>query len=210
VIRVQRNTRTKILNAAADLFRARGIRGSTLDAIAASASVTKKTIYNHFRSKDDLVAAILDLKDAAGNKEIDVIAVDERLPVSEMVSRLFHEVAVSARDPYWPGCAFTRAAFELVGMPGHPGVIAAKAHKTLLERKLSRALEASGKTDVVATARRLIILLEGAITQSVVYHDPQYALEAAKLALEIVDEAPDRISLKGLVPLGARRATAAA
>ncbi|MFK3739159.1 TetR/AcrR family transcriptional regulator [Massilia sp. TN1-12] len=46
--------RQAILAAAADQFRTHGFEGSSVDRIAALAGVSKRTVYNHFPSKDEL------------------------------------------------------------------------------------------------------------------------------------------------------------
>jgi AcrR family transcriptional regulator len=56
-------TRELIIQAAEDLFYGEGIRAASMDAIAERAGVTKRTLYYHFRSKDDLVAAYLNARD---------------------------------------------------------------------------------------------------------------------------------------------------
>ncbi|MGH3187337.1 MAG: TetR/AcrR family transcriptional regulator, partial [Streptosporangiaceae bacterium] len=55
----QTTTNVRILNAAARLFYRKGIRAISVDEVAAEASVTKVTVYKHFRAKDELVAACL-------------------------------------------------------------------------------------------------------------------------------------------------------
>jgi AcrR family transcriptional regulator len=50
--------RAEILTAAAELFRARGYRATTLEELARRLGMSKKTLYGHFRSKEDLLAAI--------------------------------------------------------------------------------------------------------------------------------------------------------
>jgi AcrR family transcriptional regulator len=50
--------RAGILTAAADLFRQRGYRATTLDEIARRVGVSKPTLYGYFRSKEELLAAI--------------------------------------------------------------------------------------------------------------------------------------------------------
>src|SRR5436190_16892323 len=52
-------TRTQILDAAYGLFWRQGFLRVSMDEIAARADVTKRTLYQHFRSKDDLIAAAL-------------------------------------------------------------------------------------------------------------------------------------------------------
>lgn len=51
--------RAAILQAAITEFLAHGFEATSMDKIAASAEVSKRTVYNHFPSKDDLFAAIL-------------------------------------------------------------------------------------------------------------------------------------------------------
>jgi len=53
-------TRTRILDAAYALFRRRGYTRVSMDEIAAATAVTKRTLYYHFRSKDELLAAVLE------------------------------------------------------------------------------------------------------------------------------------------------------
>ncbi|MBX6386588.1 MAG: TetR family transcriptional regulator, partial [Microbispora sp.] len=48
-------TRQLIADAASELFRARGFDAVTVDEIAAAAQVSKKTVFNHFPTKEDLV-----------------------------------------------------------------------------------------------------------------------------------------------------------
>jgi AcrR family transcriptional regulator len=50
--------RAEILTAAAELFRDRGYRATTLEELARRLGISKKTLYGHFRSKEDLLAAI--------------------------------------------------------------------------------------------------------------------------------------------------------
>lgn len=61
----RQKTRTRILSAAADLLRRRGITGTGVDQIMAAAGLTAGGFYSHFRSKDALIA---DAIDAAAEK----------------------------------------------------------------------------------------------------------------------------------------------
>src|SRR5215813_14861864 len=56
-------TRDRIVAAATRLFYNDGIRAVSVDAVAAKAGVTKKTLYYHFASKDDLIAATISGRD---------------------------------------------------------------------------------------------------------------------------------------------------
>ncbi len=49
----------KVLEAALRLFAERGIEGTSMDAVAEASGVSKATIYNHWRNKDELALEIL-------------------------------------------------------------------------------------------------------------------------------------------------------
>ena len=57
--RSSEQTRARILDAAYKLFRKRGYSRVTMDDIAAAAKFTKRTLYHHFESKDQLLADVL-------------------------------------------------------------------------------------------------------------------------------------------------------
>jgi AcrR family transcriptional regulator len=54
-------TERKILEAAYELFYRNGFARVSVDTIAAQARVTKRTLYHHFASKDELLARALAL-----------------------------------------------------------------------------------------------------------------------------------------------------
>ena len=51
--------RDAIVQAAIVEFRDNGFEATSVDKVAARAEVSKRTLYNHFASKDELFAAIL-------------------------------------------------------------------------------------------------------------------------------------------------------
>lgn len=52
--------RAAVIEAATEEFLARGFAGTSMDRIAQAANVSKRTVYDHFPSKDDLFQAIVD------------------------------------------------------------------------------------------------------------------------------------------------------
>ena len=58
-------TRTALLAAAATCVERDGVRRTTMSEIAATAGVAKATLYNHFRTKDDVLAALVDAQVAS-------------------------------------------------------------------------------------------------------------------------------------------------
>lgn len=184
---MEETTRTRIVGAAAALFYEHGLRSVSVDAIADRAGVTKRTLYYHFESKDELIAAYLAARDAPTVERYrDWLGGDDR-PLPERIITMFSALAKHADRPKWRGCGFTRAAVELAGQPGHPAVAMAADHKKRFEHWLTEQLRGSGVSDPGLVGRQVMILLEGAIAQMLIHRDVSYAMAAGKAAAALVD-----------------------
>ena len=107
-----RTTREQIIQAADALFYGEGIRGASMDAIAEKASVTKRTIYYHFPSKDDLIAAYLAARDEPTFARQAAWLDETRGDLPEQVLGLFENLARAMNTPPWKGCGFIRAVAD--------------------------------------------------------------------------------------------------
>ncbi|MEM1045878.1 MAG: helix-turn-helix domain-containing protein [Pseudomonadota bacterium] len=182
-------TRDRIIAAAARLFYAEGIRAVSVDAVAERAGITKKTLYYHFRSKDDLVEAYLQSRDQPA---LDAYAAwFERAEgdVAERIRTMFREFAQSADTDRWRGCGFLRTIAELANMPGHPAVKAGAAHKKRFEAWLTDIFDQNGLQEPASVARRIVILLDGAATVMLIHRDVAYVEVAGDVAAELVSRA---------------------
>ena len=180
-------TRERIVAAAARLFYNEGIRAASVDAIAEKAGVTKKTLYYHFRSKDDLIAAYLESRD---QPTLDLYArwfSETPGSAADKIRGLFAEFARSADTARWKGCGFQRTAAELANTPGHPALKAGAAHKKRFEAWLADALGREGIGNAGAVARSIVVLLDGAAAVMLVHRDPAYVDTAGAVAASLVD-----------------------
>jgi AcrR family transcriptional regulator len=191
-------TRLAILDAAGELFYGEGIQRASMDAIAERAGLTKRTLYHHFRSKDDLVAAYLTALDQPVRERYALWLGAVRGPMEDRLRHMFAALAGHAGNPRWKGCGFARAANELAGLPGHPGVAVAKAHRKRFEAWFAQELEADGLAEPARLARRLMLLIDGAIVQALLHHDPAYMREAGEAAAELVQNHRPMNSSRGV------------
>src|SRR5438876_310669 len=179
-------TRERIISAANALFYNDGIRGVSVDAVAAKAGVTKRTLYYHFKSKDDLVAAYLAGRDqpnlALFKQWFD--EADGALPTK--VERIFRNLARSAAHPKWKGCGFLRTSAELANMPGHPAIRIGAAHKKKFEGWLRAVFEAEGIAQALELARQILLLLDGSFAVVLLHRDPTYMETAGQVARSLV------------------------
>ncbi len=182
-------TRRKILEAAYRLFYRDGFARVGVDAVAAAAGVTKRTLYYHFSSKDELLGAVLDLQHELALARIQSWARAEGDDPAALVTALFAALGDWMAQPGWQGSGFTRAALELAGLPGHPARAAARNHKAAIEDWLAEALAQGGLSDPRRTARQVMLLLEGCQVMTLLDGDPAYAEAAADAARDLVARA---------------------
>jgi AcrR family transcriptional regulator len=180
------STRDRILDAASLLFYREGIRAVSLDVIAAKAGVTKKTLYYHFRSKDDLIVGYLTSRDQP-NLTLFAKWYDEaKGGAANRTAEIFRQVGRHARHPRWKGCGFLRTVAELANMPGHPARRIGAAHKKKFEEWLAQRYAESGLANPNTIARAVALLMEGAFAAMLIHRDPAYADAAAEAARLLV------------------------
>ena len=92
--------RDAIVQAAIVEFRANGFEATSVDKVAARAEVSKRTLYNHFPSKDELFAAILHILWESSASELQR-AYEPKRPVRDQLLELLHsKLAMLADDNF--------------------------------------------------------------------------------------------------------------
>jgi AcrR family transcriptional regulator len=168
--------------------RGRGHTRVSLDEMAAAARVTKRTLYYHFRSKDDLLKAVLEAQ-----HELALVAFrtfGERLSgtAEEIVQAMFDDIAVWSIRPDFAGTGFTRFVIELADLPGHPARVIARRHKALIETHLTQVLKRAQIPLPEKRARELLILSEGAVVMMLVHRDRRYITAATEAAKRLIQQ----------------------
>jgi AcrR family transcriptional regulator len=179
-------TRVRIIDAANKLFYTDGIRATGVEAIAEKAGVTKRTLYYHFRSKDDLIEAYLIARDQPNLIAFQCWFSEANGGVADRISAVFEGLVRVAKHPKWRGCGFLRTAGELANMPGHPAIKAASAHKKRIEAWLAEEFRMAGLAEGEALARQVVLLIDGAFAAMLVHHDSDYIRQAGQAAHDMV------------------------
>jgi AcrR family transcriptional regulator len=185
-------TSERIIAAANRLFYSEGIRSVSVDAVAARAGVTKRTLYYHFKSKDDLVAAYLSGRDQPNIALFQRWFAETDGDLADRTRGIFVHLAQSARYPKWRGCGFLRTSAELANMPGHPAIKIGAAHKKKFERWMQDCSEAASIGDGLRLARQIVLLLDGSFAVSLLHRDPSYMETAGEAAHALVKAAARR------------------
>ncbi len=177
-------TNQRILDAAYGLFWRQGFVRVSMDQIAEGAKVTKRTLYQHFRSKDDLIAAAL-----ARSSELALARLQQfQLPASRdaMIDSCFAQLADWASKPRWSGAGFTRVVVELADLRGHPARAIARRHKAAVEAWFANLLATAKVSSSRERAREITLLMEGAMMLMLIHGDRSYAEAAARAAKRLV------------------------
>lgn len=180
-------TRDRILAAAYAQFYRSGFARVSMDAIAKAAGVTKRSVYYHFESKDALAGAALE------NQQSHMLALFRSwgeapaASAAEFVTRLFENLDNWSRNRHWTGSGFTRMAFELADMPGHPVRRVSRNHKRSVERWLAEKLSTYGLTDADQAAREIVILIEGTMSLTLIHGTSEFAKTAGNAARTLVE-----------------------
>jgi len=180
----RQETHRRILDAAYGLFWRQGFLRVSMDDIAARAGITKRTMYQHFRSKDDLMAAAL-----AHSSELALQRLEQfRRPANadELIDAFFTDLAKWAAKPRWSGGGFTRAVVELADLRGHPARAIAGKHKAAVEKWLGDALTAAHVACPRDRAREIMLLMEGAMALMLIHGNRDFANAAARAAKTLV------------------------
>ena len=181
-------TRDRIIAAATRLFYSEGIRATSVDAVAEKAGITKKTLYYHFQTKDELIAAYLASRDQPTLAYYERWFAETEGSTADKVRGLFLSFARSADTPNWRGCGFLRTIAELASTPGHPAIKAGAAHKKKFEAWMADRLAREGVPEPKRIARQIVILLDGAATVMLIHRDTAYVEAAGDVAASLVEQ----------------------
>jgi AcrR family transcriptional regulator len=178
----------RILDTADRLFYLKGIRAIGVDTIAAEIGISKRTLYNHFPSKDALISAYLErrfMQHTPPDKRSERSPVEQILGTFDSLERRF-----SAKD--FRGCPFVNAVAELGAdaQPVRKIAIAFKESRRLWFRDLLMQL---GVSSAEALATQLVLLVDGSIAQDLVRDDPAMARAAKEAAKVLLASAGVRI-----------------
>jgi AcrR family transcriptional regulator len=187
--------RQRILQAARELFYRDGINAVSVDAIAAAAGTNKMTLYRHFSSKDELVAACLTQLAEEGEALWETARGHHPGDPQAQLRYLLKRVSEFAAESTGRGCALANAAVELAERK-HPARKVVEAHKRRQRERLVALVREAGYLRAERVADELFLLVEGARVslQSVGPAGPGARLYA--LACELLDSAPKRKAVK--------------
>ncbi len=183
-----RSRREQLVDTALDLFSREGYHATGIDRILAEAGVAKMTLYNHFKSKDELILAALRRRDEEfRNWFMRDVEQRARTPRARLLA-VFDSLGAWFDNPKFSGCSFINAAAEF-GSPDDPIHGACAEHQHLVLGYLTALARAAGAKDPDGLAEGLMLLMEGAIVMRHVACRRDAAKKARAAAQVLVDQA---------------------
>jgi len=153
--------RERILAAARNLFYRHGIRAVGVEAIADAAATNKMTLYRHFGSKDELVAAYLTELAREGDELWERLAREHPGDPHAQIEGWVQHVEQIFTNRIDQGCAIANAAVELRDTD-HPGRQIIDDYKTRKRNRLVTLFGEAGYTDPERLADEVFLMFEGA------------------------------------------------
>jgi AcrR family transcriptional regulator len=168
------NVRDKILDTASDLFYRQGVRAVGVDLVVEKAGVAKASLYRHFRTKDDLVAAFLEREDLNFWRDWDRVAEQYTHDARAELDAQLDWIGERAGQPAYRGCPQINVAAEFPELD-HPARKVARAHKRELRRRLKGIGERLNAATPDELAGQLAVLINGAFVSTPIFEPGEAA-----------------------------------
>jgi AcrR family transcriptional regulator len=157
--------RNKILETASALFYQRGVRAVGVDLVVAEAGVAKTSLYRHFGTKDDLVAAFLSHEDEDFWGTWDRMAKIHQDDARAELEAHLEWIGERVGRPNYRGCPQINVAAEFPEAD-HPARKVAAEHKRKMRRRLKGIASRLGAARPDDLAGQLSVLVNGAFVSS--------------------------------------------
>jgi AcrR family transcriptional regulator len=157
--------RARLLETACTLFYERGVRAVGVDLIVEKAGVAKTSLYRHFGTKDDLIAAFLEHEDKDFWGKWDRVADRYRDDAAAELDAHIEWIGERIGRVNYRGCPQINVAAEFPESD-HPARKVAAAHKRQMRQRLETIAERLGAACPNELAAQLSLLINGAFVSS--------------------------------------------
>jgi AcrR family transcriptional regulator len=177
-------TRDRLLKAARELFYANGY-GVSIDAVTERAHVAKPTVYAHFKSKDDLIGAMLTSACEEWFTELDAeLERRDGDPPAQLLAP-FDLLAAGLPDPAYHGCILVNSAASFLSAD-HPAHHVLATHDERMLRLFERLAAKAGAAEPADLARQLLVLYDGVKARGLVDNTGSAARDARAAATALL------------------------
>ena len=183
---MRQTKRDELVQKALKAFYRNGFNATGMDMLVAETGISKTSMYKHFRSKEDLILAVLRLRDEHFRnwlyRRMEELA---DTPRQQLVA-MFDALREWFDEPGYKGCMFIKASSEFQDA-SHPIHKQSADHKRMLEVHITNLAKEAGLSDPATLARQLLLLKEGAIVTAHLGHTENPAGDAKAAALTLIN-----------------------
>lgn len=177
--------RDELVQKALKAFYQNGFNATGMDALVKETGISKTSMYKHFRTKEDLILAVLRLRDENFRnwlyRRMEELA---KSPMDQLIA-MFDALEEWFREPGFKGCMFIKASSEYQDA-SHPIHKQSADHKRMLEQYVTELATKAGLTNPGELARQLLLLKEGAIVTAHLGHTENAARDAKAAAIALL------------------------
>ncbi|WP_420560497.1 TetR/AcrR family transcriptional regulator [Tepidicaulis sp.] len=179
--------RDHLIQTAGRLFARDGFHATGIDKIILEAGVSKKTLYSHFRSKEELILAVLRVHDSAFRNNFMRDVEKNGRDARSRLAGLFDAAENWFEEPGFYGCIFINAVGEYA-QASPPIRSACQDFKNMMRAFILKLCREAGASEPEALADELALLFEGATVTAQVSGSSHAARTAKRAALALIGE----------------------
>lgn len=182
-------TRLRLLEAASVLVAEESLANLSIENIADKAGVSRRTFFQHFPSKDHLLAAVVEYSRPTYLDRYKMWAdkCGADATIDRRIASIFEGITGAAHNPNWKGCCFIRMAAELGSLQGHPVHLLVAAANQDMERWIETELAKEHYDQPAALARQLVVMINGLLMMQLVTHSTAYGQDIGGLVRNLLD-----------------------
>ncbi len=180
------SARQRLLETARELFYREGIRASGVDTIVERSGVGKATLYRHFPTKDDLIAAYIAKDDRAHQQWFEEIVAASGHSPKEQLLAWFEACDQRIKEPGFRGCPFLNVMAE-IAEPEHPAYQCAVQHERAFRDRLAQLSRQACARDPEQLADQLLLVVNGALASASLFGEASPAHQLKTIAAHLIE-----------------------
>jgi AcrR family transcriptional regulator len=185
MINSQLSAKDRVVQAAYELYYQKGIQNVGLKEVAEVAGVAYMSLYNNFKSKDDLIVAALEHRISRHRVWLEAIFKETKTSKATLL-RILERQEDWLRVNETRGCTLINASVELANS-SHPAHQLTRRYKEEVRQVFEKLAKDAKLKNPAALSHQLMLLMDGSNVTAVVRSDPsvaKYAYQAAKILVE--------------------------
>jgi len=182
------SVREKIVTTAVELFYSRGVNNVGIDEIIARSGVAKMSLYNHFKSKDELVIAYLEQINAQWipmmRQKVDQLTSS---PQKRLLA-FFDALEEWMRSKEFRGCPYINTTAEIANI-NHPVAKKCLSFKQGMSDYIEELVKQAGVSKPKEITSQIVLLIDGSIVRTLMTKNADHAKQAKKACMVLIDQA---------------------